>query len=214
MSGVRRIGRYILNGLTVLSLVLCLGLSGVWVWSYWRTPFVRILIAPPAKLKAATTSQAEAWERSGSRGVYLSRYLAAACDRGSLYVFLDQDGEADLSGNFRRARFLCGRDATKTLVTDEEPAIASSGIGQAVLWQRFGFGYYRHTMGMIRIRRFETPMWLACALTLVLPATWARGYFVRRRWARTGRCARCGYDLRATPDRCPECGTIPTKVKA
>ena len=40
----------------------------------------------------------------------------------------------------------------------------------------------------------------------VLPSVWIIRYRRRRRIIAAGCCAVCGYDLRATTGRCPECG--------
>jgi hypothetical protein len=53
------------------------------------------------------------------------------------------------------------------------------------------------------------PLWLP-ALLLATPTVvtlWSRRR--RKAEARAGLGPACGYDLRATPDRCPECGAVP-----
>ena len=76
-------------------------------------------------------------------------------------------------------------------------------------WEAQGFdGHIRFLYdGTFQEGENSVPLWIfALPFPIVLGARlWVER--VKRRPAR-GRCARCGYDLRATPDRCPECGMV------
>jgi hypothetical protein len=59
----------------------------------------------------------------------------------------------------------------------------------------------QHDYQVLRI-----PCWMLMTLLAAPAARYAWVLLKRRRWMKRGRCAACGYDLRASSGRCPECG--------
>ena len=63
---------------------------------------------------------------------------------------------------------------------------------------------------------YDAPAWVLTAALALLPvgrsvaAVGSRHTRCRR--ATGGLCGTCGYDLRATPHRCPECGAVPERA--
>jgi hypothetical protein len=71
-----------------------------------------------------------------------------------------------------------------------------------------GFQYARRDLSVGNIVLVTIPHKWAAVVTMLPPLCWLFGQ-ARRAQVVCGHCPRCGYDLRATPDRCPECGAVP-----
>lgn len=62
--------------------------------------------------------------------------------------------------------------------------------------------------------QLSIPAWAPVPVAALLPLIALLHYLRSRRRTGQGLCAQCGYDLRGSPGRCPECGTIPAAPKA
>jgi hypothetical protein len=65
-----------------------------------------------------------------------------------------------------------------------------------------GFGWETQPRPLVVV----VPFWFLVILFSILPIVWIRRAIRDRARRAHGLCAQCGYDLRATPGRCPECG--------
>jgi hypothetical protein len=108
------------------------------------------------------------------------------------------------------------RDKLGGLLPAAGPATAAERAGFFNQHQRSEFGtVVAGVRGTMESSFWTVPYWFAVMATAILPASrflppvlrWLR----RRRGIRLGLCPRCGYDLRATPGRCPECGKVAGK---
>lgn len=69
-----------------------------------------------------------------------------------------------------------------------------------------GFGYDKLGEDRMPLRGIRVPYWFVALATGLIPGYWVARRFTRSR-GKEGLCPACGYDLRASKDRCPECGT-------
>lgn len=187
--------------LSALSLLLCGVAAGLWVQSY-RMGYT-------AAYQQAERGPTEwfTWTWSAS--------LRPSC------VYLERSGQPAWSF------WVMMSDAQGKMHYEIEPSPPPTGWRwySEPAGKRWDYGFARRTLKweILRlawasddvanaggsVRLLVVPLYGVVLSAAVAPLLWTRNFFRRRaaaRGAAAGMCGRCGYDLRASPGRCPECG--------
>ncbi|HEY7116251.1 MAG TPA: hypothetical protein VH475_06685 [Tepidisphaeraceae bacterium] len=196
---LKRVIRVVLWGVKGVLLAVCLG----------------VLVLAARSTRRAERAFVETLRPAGAAEVYTRRGAESAW--------------FGLSFSFDRSRIDSPKDPA---VSDSEPTRMRRMVGawmiisesadlsrptSVPIYSRLGFAYseYRRDWGRGPGYGWScvVPFWFAALVTGTWPVsslflTVRRRLRARRRHL-VGHCPTCGYDLRATPDRCPECGTAP-----
>ena len=169
--------RRMLPVLSMLSLVLCVAAALLWVRSYWACD--DLLFESPTGFLCLSNMQGEVLIDGG-------QWLD------------DMDMRTVRSGIVRR----------KWRVKSGEPTqIGPVACGARLFLELRIRLRTRNGTALARVSsRGPIPHWLAALLAAVLSALQLASH-LQEPSALHGLCRCCGYDLRATPDRCPKCGT-------
>ena len=183
--------RRLLNVLTALSLLLCAAAAAMWVRGYF----------------VSDRFFWHAFEDDGDRTYW--RYHLVLSGRGG--VGLNRLVQSGSRPGYRESILSHPMPTFRSTLPAAYPMF-NVGVGDQPVWG--GFKYGRFTTRDPRRPRpradgwqVVVPYWAITAVTAVAPAAWTWHWRRRRRHHRAGLCPACGYYLRATPGRCPECGT-------
>jgi hypothetical protein len=176
---MRRIARHLITALTILSLFLCASATALWMASYFAS-----------------------W---------------SITHHGPVIPWLDAQERTEFEVESSRGRVFCfsGTHWYKPMPPDPEGwafstaapgAMQCAGGGdEPTVWERGGFAWNAPNGSMVGTE-VMLPHWLPCVVFALLPG-FRLQHRLRRMRPSNGACPTYGYDLRATPNRCPECGT-------
>ena len=175
--------RYLLNLLTLVSLLLFVAIVSVWVVSYSVEVGLTYAHVP------------------AGRGPVDVVVVECAAGRGNGWVGFDSYSAAP--------------DPTVAVASGagwgfRRPSRDPAGRAE----ERFlGFAYHDLKPGdWIHYTGVAFPLWLPALVFISFPSVISYRRIRGDRRRRLGLCPSCGYDLRATPGRCPECGGTPGAI--
>lgn len=197
--------RIVLALASVISLLLCLATIGLWVRSYYRVDVIEV---PSTRLhRVVLGGGGFFWEslaferedgnwRKASSSTVRSTVAYDAWEAGQPRIALRRRTTAPYLGRSRLAGTSWGGDFNRAAprldrISFKRQESFDNVSGASVTFRLVG-------------TRLWVPYWLVFIVTIFAPV-----YFLVRRSPRPAGsipCRNCGYDLRASKNRCPECG--------
>jgi hypothetical protein len=190
--------RRVLYALSILSLLCCLAFLSLWVRSYWV--YDRLSL---------DMHLGDGRHRINADVISMGGVMLVGFDHRR---YEEPESEETVEWLRGRPRILASRESV-SMSSSARGAVVTGDPAAPRPWHSLGFSY-SHGFVTPTFHRITLPHWSAPAVLALLPVV---SLVVLRREREQGRrrklglCLRCGYDLRATPERCPECGTAVEK---
>ncbi len=202
---MRRLARRLFTLCSAVSLVLCVAAAVLWVRSYWKADLITRWYGPVSTLQLVPVFGSVQTASARVEVTHCCGWVSVRQCEPSFKVF-GPDPKIPAS------RWEHGNPSP----VDS----ARARLAQRYSWSQLGPPPQGWTLMGLRYvpqqsdgtRELFVPDWAVVLVTAVLPTFWLVAHVRKSRRRVTGRCVRCGYDLRASPERCPECGTTAAEI--